>query len=61
LPAPEAFRRLLRREQAERRLPSLSAAVVRDGEVMWADAAGLADVEAGRKATADDQYMVCLL
>ena len=30
----------------------------RAGEVVWADAVGLADVEARREATTDDQYMV---
>ena len=59
LSTPETeFERLLRREQAERRLPSLSAAVGRDGEVVWEQAVGLADVEDGRDATPDDQYMV---
>jgi CubicO group peptidase (beta-lactamase class C family) len=58
LPEPDELGAVLRRAQAERRLPSLSAAVAHDGEVVWADAVGLADVEAGREATADDQYMV---
>jgi CubicO group peptidase (beta-lactamase class C family) len=58
LPAPDDFGAILRRAQAERRLPSLSAAVAHGGEVVWAEAVGLADVEQGREATADDQYMV---
>jgi len=58
LPAPDDFGAILRRAQAERRLPSLSAAVARGGEVVWADVAGLADVEQEREATTDDQYMV---
>lgn len=58
MPAPDDFGAILRQAQAERRLPSLSAAVARGGEVVWVDAVGLADVEQGREATADDQYMV---
>lgn len=59
LPGPDAdFRRLLRRAQRERRLPSASAAVFRAGEVAWADAVGLADVESGDEATPDTQYRI---
>jgi CubicO group peptidase (beta-lactamase class C family) len=50
--------RLLRRRQAEARLPSVAAAVFRSGEVVWADALGLADVEGGRDATPDTQYRI---
>lgn len=56
--ASDEFDSILRRNQAELRLPSLSGAVARAGELVWADAVGLADVEAGREATTDDQYMV---
>lgn len=58
MPAPDDFGAILRRVQADRRLPSLSAAVAHGGDVVWAEAVGLADVEQGREATADDQYMV---
>jgi CubicO group peptidase (beta-lactamase class C family) len=58
LPAPERFRRLASEAQREGRLPSLSAAVFRDGEVVWSDAIGLADVEERRGATPDTQYAV---
>jgi CubicO group peptidase (beta-lactamase class C family) len=50
--------RLLRRRQSEARLPSVSAAVFRDGEVVWYDALGLADVESGLEATPDTQYRI---
>jgi CubicO group peptidase (beta-lactamase class C family) len=60
--APDNLRveleRLVRKEQAEKRLPSVAAAVVRDGEVVWETAVGLADVDAGREATPDTQYRV---
>jgi CubicO group peptidase (beta-lactamase class C family) len=56
--ALEAFDRFLREQQAERRLPSLSAAVVCRGDVVWADAVGLADVEEERAPTTEDSYMV---
>lgn len=49
---------LLRAAQASDRLPSLSAAVFREGEVVWADAAGLANAESGERATPDTQYRV---
>ena len=50
--------RLVRSAQAEARLPSVSAAVFRAGEVVWEEAVGLADVEAAEAATPDTQYRV---
>jgi CubicO group peptidase (beta-lactamase class C family) len=50
--------RRLRKEQRDKRLPSLTAAVVRDGEVVWDGAVGAADVREGREATPDTQYRV---
>jgi len=47
---------LVRREQREKRLPSLAAAVVRDGETVWETAVGAADVATGSEATPDTQY-----
>jgi CubicO group peptidase (beta-lactamase class C family) len=58
LRASEELAAILGRNQAELRLPSLSGAVGRAGELVWAEAVGLADVEAEREATPDDQYMV---
>jgi CubicO group peptidase (beta-lactamase class C family) len=58
LPAPERFRRLVGAAQQDGRLPSLSACVFRDGEIDWAEAIGLADVEPHAKATSDTQYAV---
>jgi CubicO group peptidase (beta-lactamase class C family) len=62
LPAPEpvasALARRIRGEQRERRLPSVAAAAVRAGEVIWSDAVGLADVETGEEATPDHQYRI---
>lgn len=46
---------LVREAQAER-IPSVNAAVVRDGETIWSEAVGFA--EPGRSATADDQYRI---
>ena len=54
----EQLRLLVAREQSERRIPSVSACVFRDGEVVWADAIGLADVAAAREATIDTQYRI---
>ena len=42
----------------EKRLPSVAAAVVRDGDVLWETAVGLADVDVAREATPDTQYRV---
>jgi CubicO group peptidase (beta-lactamase class C family) len=45
-------------EQREKRLPSLAAAVFRDGELVWERAVGLAEVDSGVEATPDTQYRV---
>jgi CubicO group peptidase (beta-lactamase class C family) len=58
LPGPERFRRLVGAAQRDGRLPSLSACVFRDGQIDWAEAIGLADVEAHAEATSDTQYAV---
>ncbi len=47
---------ILRGGQARYRLPSVSAAVYRDGDVVWADTVGIA--EEGRDATTDTQYRI---
>ncbi len=52
------LQQLVGKEQADKRLPSVAAAVVRDGEVIWETAVGTADVDAGREATPDTQYRV---
>ncbi|MFL5960097.1 MAG: serine hydrolase domain-containing protein [Gaiellaceae bacterium] len=49
---------LVRSEQREKRLPSIAAAVLREGELIWQTAVGVADVEAAVEATADTQYRV---
>ena len=43
---------LVRREQHDKRLPSVAAAVVRDGETVWATAVGAADTAAGSRRDA---------
>ena len=45
-------------EQRDKRYPSLAAAVLRDGELIWEKAVGAADVAAGIEATPDTQYRV---
>jgi CubicO group peptidase (beta-lactamase class C family) len=54
----EPFSGLLRGAQAELHLPSASAAVTADGEVVWCDALGIVDVETGAPPTAETQYRV---
>jgi CubicO group peptidase (beta-lactamase class C family) len=61
LPEPDLTReleRIVRSAQSEQRLPSLTAAVFRAGEVEWAEAVGLADVDEGIEATPDTQYQI---
>jgi len=59
LPTPEErFSRLVGEAQRDSRLPSLTAAVFRAGEVEWSQAIGLADVEAATEAAVDTQYAV---
>src|SRR3954453_12319349 len=48
----------LAQSQAENRLPSIAGAVLRDGDVLWADAVGLADTEADETATPEHQYRI---
>jgi CubicO group peptidase (beta-lactamase class C family) len=48
---------LLRRAQAKR-APSVAAAVALDGEIVWADAVGLAVAERDERATPDHQYRI---
>jgi CubicO group peptidase (beta-lactamase class C family) len=55
---PRELGRIVRLAQAEQRIPSVSAAVFADGEVVWADAVGLADVAAERPASPDTQYRI---
>ena len=45
-------------EQRDKRYSSLAAAVWRDGELIWENAVGAADVDGGVAATADTQYRV---
>jgi CubicO group peptidase (beta-lactamase class C family) len=53
-----ALEQHVRKEQREKRLPSIAAAVLRDGEVAWEAAAGEANVVTGEAATTDTQYRV---
>jgi CubicO group peptidase (beta-lactamase class C family) len=48
---------ILRRGQARFRLPSVSAAVYRGDETVWAEAVGVAEGD-GREATPDTQYRI---
>jgi CubicO group peptidase (beta-lactamase class C family) len=61
LPAPEgltaALERTLQTRQAER-LPSIAAAVVRSGELVWSGAVGTASYELGSDATPETQYRI---
>ena len=50
--------RLLHAAQAEQRMPSVSACVFRDGEIIWQRAFGVADVATSRAATTDDVYRI---
>jgi CubicO group peptidase (beta-lactamase class C family) len=52
-----ALDRLIAERQAER-LPSVAAAVVRKGELVWSGAVGAADCDEPRDATPDTQYRI---
>jgi CubicO group peptidase (beta-lactamase class C family) len=60
--APEALAaeldRLLASAQAKQRMPSVSACVFRDGEVIWEQVLGVADVASARAATGNDVYRI---
>ncbi|SFB62160.1 CubicO group peptidase, beta-lactamase class C family [Amycolatopsis marina] len=57
LPTTElALLRRLATEQAANRAPSLVAAVVRDGELVWSGARGFVDGTGGEQPDADTQY-----
>jgi CubicO group peptidase (beta-lactamase class C family) len=62
LPGPEPpvaeLSRLVREAQSEQRIPSISVAAVGNGEVVWQEALGLADVEGNVEATTDTQYRI---
>ena len=62
MPPPEPhvaeLSRLVREAQSEQRIPSISAAAIGNGELVWQEALGLADVEGRRDATPDTQYRV---
>lgn len=48
----------LARDQAEQRLPSLTAALVRRGEIVWSGAVGAVDGAHGASAQVDTQYRI---
>ena len=62
MPTPEPvtaeLSRIIRGAQAESRLPSVAAAAVRNGELLWEEALGVADAESGEAATPDHQYRI---
>lgn len=62
MPGPEGLAAelsgIVREAQADKRLPSVSAAAVRDGEIVWSEAVGLADAERGEEATPGHQYRI---
>ncbi len=54
----ETLSRLLRERQAELHLPSVSAAAIAGGKVVWEEAVGVADAETGLAPTSTTQYRV---
>jgi len=49
---------MVRAAQAEQRVPSVSAAVFRDGQVVWRQAVGAADVSRAEEATTEHAYRI---
>jgi CubicO group peptidase (beta-lactamase class C family) len=62
LPAPEKLaaelRAIIAKAQSEQRIPSVAGAVLRGGEIVWANAVGVADAERDEAATAEHQYRI---
>ena len=62
MPQPEPpiaeLSRLVREAQTGERIPSVSAAAIGNGEVVWQEALGLANVDGEQQATTDTQYRV---
>ena len=56
--APAGLDQAVRELMSAGRLPGLSAAVVRDAEVVWSRAWGLANIAAGRRVTPDTLFML---
>jgi CubicO group peptidase (beta-lactamase class C family) len=57
--SPDAFdrvREFIKRQLAERRLPSIAVAVARDGQIVWEEAFGWADTEKRVPATQHTMY-----
>src|SRR5512133_1362132 len=52
------LRAVLAKHQTDKRLPSIAGAVLRDGNVLWSDAVGLADADAAEAATPEHQYRI---
>ncbi len=53
---PEDFAKQLDDYRQQLKIPGMSAAVIRDGEVIWEQGFGMADKEKGIKATPDTPY-----
>ena len=53
-----AVRKLIQTEMVSRKIPSISVAVARDGEIIWEEAFGFADKEKGIPATKETMYYV---
>jgi CubicO group peptidase (beta-lactamase class C family) len=50
--------RLVREAQSGERIPSISAAAVGNGEIVWQETLGIADLEKGTEAEPNTQYRV---
>jgi CubicO group peptidase (beta-lactamase class C family) len=55
-PLAAELEQLVRKEQRDKRLPSIAVSVMRDGKLAWELAVGAADVETAREATPGTQY-----
>lgn len=55
-PLPPEEERTLERRMADRNVPGVSVAVFRDGEIVWAEGFGLADVESNRPVTPETLF-----
>lgn len=61
-PTRHQLTRTIAEKQADDRVPGVVGAVVRDGETVWSDSVGVADVERPDTApTTDDQFLIASL
>jgi D-alanyl-D-alanine carboxypeptidase len=60
-PTPDKIALFARKQMEDRHIPGMSVAVVRNGQIMYANGFGLADISRSLPATADTVYLIASL